>query len=222
MPDPTPAPPPGADDFHFGADVYAADGRHLGALRFVLVDRESFAVHAIVVREAADFSGHHLVDAALLEDDVQVPIGAVASVDPDRITLSIASTQVRRSAPYLTYRYAPVADRDTVRSLVAELGQAPSVRGLVEEARKRLDELEIRAGENVMLGHSGRRLGVVRDVVLDRGELTGIVIHPQGLFKEDVYLQVRFLGRSDDMSLFAQLSETDIAHLQPFRRRAPR
>jgi hypothetical protein len=29
-------------------------------------------------------------------------------------------------------------------------------------------------------------------------------------------LQVRFLERSDDLALFARLSERDIEHLQPF------
>ena len=87
---------------------------------------------------------------------------------------------------------------------------------LVEEARKRLDELEISRGENVMLGHTGKKLGTVRDVVLDDGELAGIVVHPVGFFKEDVLLQVRFLGRSDDLALFAHLTEADLEHLKPF------
>ncbi len=214
-------PPRDIDDFHFGAAVYSADGRHVGALRFVIVAGETFQIRAIVVKETREFTGHASGDAALLEDDVAIPIGAVAEVSRDRITLSIPATEVRRSEPYLTYRYAPVAGRDSLRSLAAEGGQAPAMPRVVEEAHKRLDELEIRAGENVMLGHSGRKLGTVRDVVLDHDELAGIVMHPQGFFKEDVFLQVRFLGRSDDMSLFAQLSEEDLGHLLPFGQAPP-
>ena len=90
----------------------------------------------------------------------------------------------------------------------------------MEEAHKRLDELEISHGENVMLGHTGQKLGTVQDVVLDEGELAGVVIRPEGLFeglfKQDVLLQIRFLGRSDDLALFAHLTEADIARLQPF------
>ena len=86
----------------------------------------------------------------------------------------------------------------------------------MEEAHKRLDEIEICRGENVMLGRSGKKLGTVRDLVLDEGELAGVVIHPEGFFKEDVLLQIRFLGRSDDLALFAHLTEADIARLQPF------
>jgi sporulation protein YlmC with PRC-barrel domain len=222
MPNPGPSALRGADDFHFGADVYAADGRHVGALQFVIVESETFDVHAIVVKETSDFAGHRSADAALVEESVSVPIASVAGVDRDRITLSIPSAQVRRSEPYLTYRYAPISGRDSVRSLMSEAGQSPSMPGVIEEAHKRLDEVEIRAGENVMLGRTGHKLGTVRDVVLDRGELAGIVVHPQGFFKEDVFLQVRFLGRSDDASLFAHLSESDIAHLQPFRSPAPK
>jgi hypothetical protein len=37
-----------------------------------------------------------------------------------------------------------------------------------------------------------------------------------GFFKEDVLLQVRFLGRSDDLALFAHLTEADLEHLKPF------
>jgi hypothetical protein len=37
-----------------------------------------------------------------------------------------------------------------------------------------------------------------------------------GFFKEDVLLQVRFLGRSDDLALFAHLTEIDLEHLEPF------
>ena len=46
--------------------------------------------------------------------------------------------------------------------------------------------------------------------------VAGIVVHPVGFFKEDVLLQVRFLGRSDDLALFAHLTETDLEHLEPF------
>ena len=53
-------------------------------------------------------------------------------------------------------------------------------------------------------------------MVLDEGELAGVVIHPAGFFKEDVLLQVRFLGRSDDLALFAHLNEADLARLTPF------
>jgi len=204
------------EDFHFGTPVYTADGRHVGELNFMIVDSDSLDIHAIVVKETAHFSGHHGAGAALMEDDIAIPIGKVAGVDRERITLAVSSADARRVEPYLTYHYAPLERRDLGRMLVSQLGQVGSAPHLVEEAHKRLDELEIRHGENVMLGHSGQRLGTVQDLVLDAGELAGVVVRPVGFFKEDVLLQVRFLGRSDDMALFAQLTEEDVAHLHPY------
>jgi len=204
------------EDFHFGARVVSADGRHIGSLNFMIVDGESFDIHALVVKETHHFSGHHVAETALIEDDIAIPIARVRDVQRDQITLSVTSAEARRTDPYLTYHYAPVERGDMARMVVAEGAETGYVPHLVEEAHKRLDELEIHQGENVMLGLTGRKLGTVRDLVLDEGELAGVVIHPEGFFKEDVLLQVRFLGRSDDLALFAQLTEADIAKLQPF------
>ena len=205
------------DDFHFGAPVFSADGVHVGELRRLIVDEESLDAHAMVVKETRQFSGHHMGGSALIEDDVAVPISACRSVHHDRVDLTIDATAVRHTEPYLSYRYAPLTRADAARMLVAEVGQTAYIPRLIEEAHKRLDELEITPGENVMLGTTGRKLGTVRDVVFDGGEIAGVVMHPGGIFKEDVLLQVRFLGRSDDLALFAHLTDEDLRHLQPFR-----
>ena len=208
------------EDFHFGAKVVSADGRHIGSLNFMIIDGESFDIHSIVVKETHHFSGHSVAATALMEDDISIPVGAVKDVTRDLITLSMTSAEVRRTEPYLTYQYAHPEKGDAGRLLLSHAGQVGYASRLVEEAHKRLDELEISRGENVMLGHSGHKLGTVQDVVLDEGELAGVVIRPEGLFeglfKQDVLLQIRFLGRSDDLALFAHLTEADIARLQPF------
>ena len=208
---------PALDDFHLGAPVFASDGVHVGELHRLIVDEESLDPHSIVVKETRHFSGQHMGDSALIEDDVALPLSAVRSAHHDRVDLNIDAAVVRHTEPYLSYRYAPLTRSDAARTLVAEIGQVAYVPRLVEEAHKRLDELEITPGENVMLGATGRKLGTVRDVVFDGGEIAGVVMHPGGLFKEDVLLQVRFLGRSDDLALFAHLTDEDVRHLQPFR-----
>jgi sporulation protein YlmC with PRC-barrel domain len=214
-----PQPRRAVEDFHFGARVVSADRRHIGSLNLMIVDGESFDVHAIVVKETRHFSGHHVAATALVEDDIAIPISAVREATRDQVTLSITSAEARRTAPYLTYQYAPVRSGDAARRLVAQVGQVGYIPNLIEDAHKRLHEVEIHRGENVMLDLTGRRLGTVRDVVLDEGELAGVVIRPAGFFKEDVLLQVRFLGRSDDLALFAHLTEADLAHLTPFHPR---
>jgi hypothetical protein len=52
--------------------------------------------------------------------------------------------------------------------------------------------------------------------LLDHGELIGVVIRPEGMFKRDVVLPIRFINRADDMALFADLTESDIDELKPF------
>jgi len=97
-------------------------------------------------------------------------------------------------------------------------GEAPAVPHWIEQvAVKSPDELEIDGGENVMLGHTGKKLGTVKDVLFHDDQLVGVVLHPEGLLKQEVILPRRFLDRSDDLALFAKLSESDLDHLQPFR-----
>jgi sporulation protein YlmC with PRC-barrel domain len=211
-----PQPRRSVEDFHFGARVVSADGKHIGSLNFMIIDGESFDIHAIVVKETRRFSGNYVAATALMEDDISIPVSAVRDVSREQITLSITSAEARRTEPYLTYHYARPEKGDAGRLLMAQAGQTGYARHMVEEAHKRLDELEISRGENVMLGHTGKKLGSVRDIVLDDGELAGVVIRSVGFFKDDVLLQVRFLGRSDDLALFAHLTEADVARLQPF------
>jgi hypothetical protein len=66
-----------------------------------------------------------------------------------------------------------------------------------------------------MLGHSGRKLGHVREALIDKGEFIGIVMHPEGLFKHDLIVPVRFLKRSDDLALFVDANDEDLRNLKP-------
>jgi hypothetical protein len=182
----------------------------------LVIDRETWDLKEIIVKETEWFSGHVFSPGSgLLIDDVIVPLEAVASVTHDNVRLSATVAEVRRMPPYLTYGYAAAQPGDTLRVIAAEAGLG-TYWPYSETARKTDDELEINQGENVMLGHSGKLLGRVHDVLYDGRELVGVVIHPDGLWQHDVVLQVRFLERSDDLALFAHLSDSDIEHLHPF------
>jgi hypothetical protein len=84
---------------------------------------------------------------------------------------------------------------------------------LTESADKPAGDIEIRHGENVMIGHGGEKLGTVQDVLFDDGELVGIVVRPNGFFAGDMVVQVRFLDRSDDMALFVRMTPDDVKRL---------
>jgi len=98
------------------------------------------------------------------------------------------------------------------------LGSGPEVPNWMEQiANKPEGDLEIDGGENVMLGRTGKRLGTVHDVLFDDDQLVGIVLKPEGWFKSDVILPRRFLDRSDDLALFANIDEHDLENLKPFQ-----
>lgn len=210
-----------AADFHLGARVETSDGKHVGSLHRLVVDRDSWDLKEIVVKETEWFSGHVLSPGSgLLIHDVIVPLTAVASIEHDTVRLAVATADVRRMPPYLVYGYAAAEPGETLLVIAAQAGFG-GYWPYSETARKSADELEINHDENVMLGHTGKRLGRVRDVLYDGRELVGVVIHPEGWWHRDVVLQVRFLERSDDLALFARLNDRDIEHLQPFVLREP-
>jgi sporulation protein YlmC with PRC-barrel domain len=205
------------DDFHPGARVVASDGNEIGSLAHVLVDSD-YALEAIVVRESRAFSGSRLSPGSmLLNDEFIVPRGAVRSVDHDQIELSLTSAAARKLRPYLSYRERGESLGEEAEDQAAVFGSGPGIPHWIEQvANKPATELEIDGGENVMLGHTGRKLGTVKDVLFDRDQLVGVVLRPDGLFTQEVILPRRFLSRSDDAALFAQINEADLEKLKPF------
>jgi len=205
-------------DLHLGAEVVSSDGKVVGELKRVLVEDSDFGLRGIVVREGGRFSGLLLAPGSmLLADEVIVPPAAVRAISRDRIELKLSSADVRNLPPYLEYRQEPESRTDELIEQAEVLGSSPAIPASVHQfANKPAGELEIEGGESVMLGHTGQRLGTVRDVLFDDGELVGIVLRPDGWFKSDTILPRRFLGRSDDLALFAELTEEDLKHLEPF------
>lgn len=208
---------PDLSDFHLGADVVASDGRKVGTLVRVVVEEKSFSPRALVVKEDESFGGRLLAaESAFITDEVVVPIAAVESAAHDLVKLSLSVSDIRHRPPYLSYRLKPLT-LETVAIDEADVMSGTIAMPNAEEiANKGQGEIEIDGGENVMLGTTGRRLGRVRDVLVDDGELVGVVIRPDGFFKRDVVLPIRFISRADDMALFAHLDESDVEHLKPF------
>ena len=209
---------PKREDFHLGAEVRSSDGKSVGELKRVLVTGDDYALKALIVKEGGLFSGLLLAPgAALLADEVIVPMDAVGRVTRAGVELKLSSADVRALPPYISFRSGGESIVDELEETAAVLGQSPVIpREFQEIANKAADELEIEGGENVMLGRTGKVLGHVKDVLFDDGALVGIVVQPEGWFKTDVLLQRRFLDRSDDAALFARLTEDEIKALPRF------
>jgi hypothetical protein len=206
-----------AFDFRSGTPVISSDGREVGTFEGLVAEYVDFDPHSIIVKEGLGFSGRRLAPGSMyFHDEVLVPITNVTRANHDRIELTMTGAEVRQLRPYLSHRYRPVDAGAVGRMFVALASPGAIVAPNVYEiASKSRDEVEIDAGENVMLGHTGRKLGHVREALIDEGEFIGIVIHPEGLFKHDLIVPARFLKRSDDLALFVDATEEDLRNLKP-------
>lgn len=212
-------PTSGDEDLHLGAAIYSSDGTEVGKLSRLIVDKDALTLRAFVAKESRRFSGHLLSPGSwMLADEVVVPRSEVGSVSHDRIVLKLKAADIRKLRPYLSYRYGDeTVSEGLTEEAISALTSSPAIPASLEQvANKSDDELEIEGGENVMLGDTGKRLGTVKDVLFDDAELVGVVILPDGVLKEEVILPRRFLQRSDDLALFANLSDIDMEHLKPF------
>ena len=198
--------------------MYSSDGKHVGTLESVLVGGADYSLKGVVVKEGREFSGlSRSPQSWLLADELVVPKDAVRKVSRQRIDLNLGAADVRSLTPYLSYRYEGESPREEFVDMAQALLSNPVLPNSLDEvANKPAGQLEIDAGENVMLGHSGKKLGTVKDVLFDGDDLVGVVLLPQGLLKREVILPRRFLGRSDDAALFADLGEEDLKHLEAF------
>jgi sporulation protein YlmC with PRC-barrel domain len=207
----------GPSDFHLGADVVSGDGRKVGTLVRIVVEEDGFDPRALVIKEEESFAGRlQAAESIFITDEVVVPITAVESVEHDTVRLSMPAADVRRQPPYLSHHFKQLSVGNAALEDVDVLTGGIGIPNVEETANKEKGQIEIDDGENVMLGTTGHRLGRVRDVLYDQGELIGIVIRPEGFFKRDVVLPVRFIDRADDMALFARLTESDVERLKPF------
>ena len=208
---------PGIEDFRLGARVIDSDGETAGTLTSVLVEQEGFDPKALVIKDEASLVGRLIADERLfITDEVVVPMSKVISADRDEVRLAISRDEVRRQKPYLSYRLRSEPPGEPVLKETQLLGGGLAMPSVEEIADKPARQIEIDHDENVMIGGTGRRLGKVRDVLFSDGEALGVVIRPEGLFKQDVLLPIKLVSRGDDMALFASIAEAEIEKLKPF------
>jgi len=205
-------------DFRLGAKVLSSEGQMAGTLACVLVEEQGFDPKALVIQHEESLVGRLVAaEKFFITDELVIPIAAVESATHNLVRLSMPISEIRRQAPYISYRFRPLTFGEwALEEAQLLIGGLALPKNAEEVANKPEGEIEIDRGENVMLGESGHRLGRIHDLLFEGGELIGVVIRPDGFFKRDVVLPIRFISRADDLALFVHLDESDVARLQPF------
>src|SRR5207245_10404628 len=105
---------------------------------------------------------------------------AVKAYTHDRVDLNLGSAEYRRLQPYVVYREKPESVGDELEDVAGVLGSGPEVPNwLAQFANKSDSELEIDAGENVMLGHTGKKLGTAKEVLVDGAQVVAAGLNPE-------------------------------------------
>jgi uncharacterized protein YrrD len=204
-------------DFKLGARILDRDGAMTGTLASVLVERDGFDAKALVVKDEMSLVGRLLADEKFyVTDEVVVPISMVLSAGHHEVRLSASRDEVRGLKPYLSYRLQGESREEALLEEAELLGGGLAIPNVQEVANKPARQIEIDRDENVMIGTSGHRLGKVRDVLFSGDEAVGVVIRPDGLFRHDVVLPIKFISRGDDLALFANITKADAENLKPF------
>ena len=203
-------------DFHFGSPVHCQDGRRLGTLERLIVEKEGLDPHSIVVKEDDGFSGRRFAPGAwYFADEVIVPIKSVATASRDAVALTLVTADARRLAPYLDYHYQPL-DRSAVAGrFVALATSGPHTPNLTEIANKPPDEPEVAACGNVSLAHGGRNFRHCQDVPVNVGNSGVLGARPPRLVPPLVASPGRFLPPRYHPALRTIRPRDDIHRLRP-------
>src|ERR1700737_447129 len=205
---------PELSDFRLGSVVVTSNGENAGSLASVLVEKDGFEPMAIVVEVSLEgvLTGERL----FVHNELVIPILSVSSATHELVELTLSTGEPGQHPPYLAYRLQPPSAGESVLEEAQLLGGGLGMPSAQEVANKPPEQIEIDKDEKVMLGTTGRTLGRIHDLFYDQGKLAGVVIKPDGFFKRDVVLPMKFISRADDLALFADLTEADIAQLKPF------
>jgi sporulation protein YlmC with PRC-barrel domain len=205
---------PELSDFRLGSDVYTSNGDNAGSLASVLVEKDGFEPKGLVVEVSLE--GVLSDEKLFVHNELVIPIESVGSATYERIELTLSTDELGQHPPYLAYRLQTPSAGASVLEEAQLLGGGLGMPNAEEVANKPADQLEIGRDEKVMLGTTGHTLGRIHDLLYDQGKLIGVVIRPEGFFKRDVVLPMKFISRADDLALFADLTKADVEHLKPF------
>lgn len=217
-------------DLHPGADVYSSDGKKLGTLHRVVLNRTDLRVTHVVVDIGFLRSGHHIWEPGIgLDYDRVVPIESVLGANDKRVELHFSAQEFKNQPEYTDDQFEPPQDLtpkafdlfDATRigqSVSASLNFSPYF-WIVPRLNKLQDERDIAEGTPVWRQQPHEKLGEVDRVLVDTmtGRAEALVVKRGFLRKRDVVLPVRYISELLDDIVRVKIGDAELDQLQEYR-----
>lgn len=191
-------------DLHAGADVLSRDGRKLGTLSRVVVNKDTLKITHVVVDTGILRSGKPLWEGGwTLPHDRVVPLGALAGVGSERVELTMTADEFRdHSVNYDTEFFKPMPDLkpgkldySDVQRFAASIPGEPGAFVIHDVLAKSPDEVDIKKDAPVYRLNPYGKIGEVERVIFDEASsrVTSLVIRRGFLFTYDVVLPAKYI-----------------------------
>ena len=221
------------DDMHIGAAVVGRDGRRLGTLRRVVVERGTHRVTHVVIDPGLVESGNLLAPGGWERPRERVvPLALVTAAREHQIEVACDEDELRRQPLFEHETYVPVeapagdGSRFRAGDLVnyiasaAGVGAAPYEPPMSIQFNESPGSSEIAEGTPVWRLEPHEEIGEVDHVLLDAntGRVTAIVLRRKGLLRHHVVLPIGAITSIEDGVVHAALDDEaldTLARYQP-------
>ena len=228
------------EDLHIGAHVLGRDNKRLGTLTRIVINRTDATVSHLVVDPGLAESGNLLAPGGWEKPRERVlPIELVAAVTPDTLTLTCDETSFLSQSLFEQKQYAEVAPEPEldagkpghwwsrfqvgqVVNYIASgwgLGAAPYVAPESITYNMSADSAEIATGTPVWRREPHKRLGTVRDVILDphtERVVAYVIERHSGLASDLVELPVTAIAAIENDEIYTDLTDEQADTLKEY------
>ncbi len=211
-----------------GVRVLSSDGKQVGHLRHVVLDRTSFKATHIVVDIGLLRAGRAVLERGLLgEYDRTIAFEQVRSVADDGVTLALTEDEVMRAPEYTAEHFEEPYDLqpeqvdlgDALRGAQTSVTFFPGVDPaiwIVPSFNKGRNVRDIRQDTPVWRQEPHEKIGEVDQLILDdRDRVTAFVIRRGMMHTHDVVLPTRFVSELLDDIIRVEITDAELEALAP-------
>jgi sporulation protein YlmC with PRC-barrel domain len=225
------------EDLSIGAPVVSSEGRQIGTLQRIVVERDERRVTHIVIDPGLVESGNLLAPGGWEKPRARiVPISAVHNVGTEIIQLTL-DQRAFAAEPLFEQEYYADADLQTGEvqpegekprfrlgelihyiATAAGLGAAPYEPTTEIAFQESSKSAEIAAGTPVWRRTPHEELGIIERVLADAetNQITAFVLRPKGRSSKVIQVPIEAVSDVQDGVVHVTLSESDVAKLQPY------